>query len=222
MNMADVFVIYDEVEYSKNDWRNRNRIKTSQGIQWLTIPVNLKGKSHQAIRDIRVSDGKWHVKHWKAIQTNYGKAGFFQENKEWLSDLYYGCTSSYLSEINFYFLEAIREKLGISTKLLWSSELNPSGNRNERLINICRKLGATEYISGPAARDYLDTGLFKKHTISVKWMDYSGYPQYTQLHGQFEHGVTVLDLILNEGPDATDFMKSFKSHPNDQRCHTSI
>ncbi len=209
MNIADVFVIYDEVEFSKNDWRNRNRIKTSQGVQWLTIPVKLKGKSHHYISDIQISYEKWNIKHWKTIQSNYGKAAFFTDNKEWLSELYNNCTFKYLSEINFHFLNAIRQKLGITTPLIWSSDLNLSGDRNEKLINICKMLNGTEYISGPSAKGYLDTELFEKHNISVKWMDYSGYPQYNQLYGPFEHGVSILDLILNEGDRAPNFMKSF-------------
>ena len=209
MNLADVFVIYDEVEFSKNDWRNRNRIQTSQGVQWLTIPVRLKGKSHNPIREIQISNEKWNIKHWKTIQSNYGKAPFFAYNKEWLAALYNSCTFKYLSEINFHFLDAIRQKLGITTQLVWSSDLNPAGDRNEKLINICNILNGTEYVSGPAAKDYLDTELFEKNSISVKWMDYSGYPQYNQLHGPFEHGVSILDLILNEGDRATDFMNSF-------------
>jgi len=209
MNLADVFVIYDEVEYSKNDWRNRNRIKTSQGVQWMTIPVKLKGKSHEAIQNIQISNTKWNIKHWKTVQTNYNKAKCFQDNVEWLSQLYHECTFKYLSEINFHFMHAIKQKLGIETELIWSSELNSTGDRNEKLVDICEKLGGTEYISGTSARNYLDADLFKKHKISLKWMDYPGYPQYNQLYHPFEHGVTVLDLILNEGNKATKYMKSF-------------
>ncbi len=211
INMVDEFIFYDEVQYTKNDWRNRNKIKTSQGIQWLTIPVrqqNLK----QKIKDTKITDKKWNIKHWRAISQNYAKAKYFKEYKEIFEELYLGCDEEYLSQINYKFIKAINEILGIKTRLRWSSEFKLKDGKTERLLGICKDCNADVYLSGPAAKDYFDEELAKKENIKVEWMDYSGYKEYNQLYPPFEHGVTILDLIFNEGPNATKFMKSFKDY----------
>ena len=208
MNMADYFVIYDEVQYSKGDWRNRNMVKTSQGGKWLTIPVRCKGKLGQRIDETEITDFRWRQKHWKTIQANYARASCFAENQEWLAALYADCNYHSLSDINFHFLKAIKEKLNIGTELIWSSTLNACGDRNEKLVDICHKLKATEYISGPAARNYIDERLFAEEGIKVRWMDYGGYPEYRQLHPPFVHALSVIDLLLNEGSNSKKFIKS--------------
>ena len=209
INLSDEFVIYDDVQYTKRDWRNRNRIKTPNGIHWLTIPVIVKGKYHQKISDTMISDNKWTSRHWETITNFYSRAEYFKEYKTLFEELYLDCREEYLSGINYRFLSGINSILGIKTRITWSKDYQLVEGKTERLLEICRQLNATEYLSGPAAKDYLDEDLFLKENIKVSWMDYSGYPEYTQLFPPFEHSVSIIDLIFNEGPNAKKYMKSF-------------
>ncbi|WP_046755609.1 WbqC family protein [Kordia jejudonensis] len=209
INRADIFVMYDEMQYTKNDWRNRNIIKTQTGTQWLTIPVKMSGKFGQKINETEVSNTIWRKKHWKTIVQNYNKTPYFETYKDIFENLYLHSSETNLSNINCAFIKAINTILGIKTQLIKSSELEFSGNRNERLIEICQKLNATTYISGPKAKNYMEIALFNAANINIEWMDYTGYPEYHQKYLPFEHGVTILDLIFNEGPNAYKFMKSF-------------
>ncbi|MGE0822672.1 MAG: WbqC family protein [Candidatus Binatia bacterium] len=212
INSVDEFVLFDDVQYTRRDWRNRNRIKTPHGGLWLTIPVRVKGGYTQRICDTRISDAHWALRHWQSVQTFYVRAPYFARYKDWLADLYGTCTSEdSLSHINFVFLSAICQILGISTTLSWSSQYNLPTERNDRLIAICQQTGAQHYVSGPAAKVYLDEAAFLRAGITVHWMEYSGYPEYPQLFPPFEHAVSILDLLLNTGPDAPLYMKSF--HP---------
>ena len=213
INSVDEFVLYDDMQFTRRDWRNRNQIKTPNGPRWLTIPVEVKGKFHQRINETRVSDPDWARQHWRALELNYAHAAHFADFREQLQELYLGCSATLLSEINHRFLSAILPLLGIRTPLRWSSEYTLEGERSQRLLNICRQAGAGVYLSGPAARDYLDESIFAQAGIQVDWMDYSGYPLYRQLHGDFQHGVSILDLLFNEGPRASSFMKSFSPRP---------
>lgn len=209
INMVDEFIFYDEVQYTKNDWRNRNKLKTPQGMQWITIPVRQDGLE-QKIKDTKVSNKNWNIKHWRTIQQNYSKSKYFSDYKDIFEELYLGSNEEYLSEINYKFISAINTILGIQTKIRWSSEFELLEGQTEKLLGICKQAGATTYLSGPAAKGYFDEELAKQEGVQVEWMDYSGYPEYNQLHPPFEHGVSVLDLIFNEGPNAKNFMKSFK------------
>ncbi len=209
MNRADVFIIYDEVQYTKNDWRNRNKIKTANGLIWLTIPVKQE-KLSQRISDTQVHNNEWRKKHWNSLVMSYSRASYFTHYRSLFEELYLNSSETSLSRINYSFFVAINEVLGINTKLVWSNELNPVEGKSERLVDLCKKVGADEYISGPAAKGYLQTDLFEKEKIKISWMDYSGYNEYKQLYPPFEHGVSMLDLIFNEGPQSSRFLKSFK------------
>lgn len=209
INMVDEFVFYDEVQYTKNDWRNRNKIKTSQGIQWLTIPVRQE-TLEQKIKDTKISDKKWNVKHWRTLSQNYSKSKCFKDYKDIFEELYLNSDEEYLSQINYKFITTINEILGIKTKLRYSSEFELIDGQTEKLLNICNQCEANSYLSGPAAKDYFDEELAKKENIEVEWMNYSGYQGYNQLFPPFEHGVSIIDLIFNEGSNATKFMKSFR------------
>ncbi len=209
INMVDEFIFYDEVQYTKNDWRNRNKIKTPQGIQWLTIPVRQENLE-QKIKDTKITDKKWNIKHWRTISQNYSKAKYFKDYKDIFEELYLTCDEEYLSQINYKFITAINEILEIKTKLRWSSEFELVDGQTEKLLGICKDCNADIYLSGPAAKDYFNEELAKQENIKVEWMDYSGYKEYEQLNPPFEHGVTILDLIFNEGDRAKEFMKSFK------------
>lgn len=202
---SDVFVIYDEVQYTKNDWRNRNLIKTQEGLQWLSIPVRQESLN-QKIHETNILPKNWAKKHRSTLQTNYGKAQYFKEFKDSIFKIY-DTPQANLTEINKAFIEKICEILKIKTKIIDSRELNLEGDKNERLIDACKKLNATKYISGSAAKDYIDKILFNENNLEIEWMDYSNYKEYKQLYPPYEHGVSILDLIFNEGPNARSFLK---------------
>jgi hypothetical protein len=204
---VDEFVLYDEVQYTRRDWRNRNRIKTAQGLAWLTIPVAVSGRYLQRVSEVTVGDPGWAETHWRTIVHQYTAAACSADYMADLASMYRNAPRARLSEINEHFLAAICSLLQIRTPLRRSNELDLAGDRSERLLNICRQLDATVYVSGPAARGYLDVALFAAAGISVEWADYSGYPEYRQLHPPFEHGVSVLDLLLNEGRQSPRFFK---------------
>lgn len=209
INLADEFILFDDIQYTRRDWRNRNRIKTANGVRWLTIPVEVKGKYFQKIKDTMVSDAAWNYKHWDSIVNSYSRAIYFGKYKEMFEELYLGCTEKYLSRINHRFLVAICKLLGISTKISWSMDYLLAEGKTERLVDLCKQAVADEYISGPSAMEYMDEDLFKKEGIQLSYIDYSGYPEYNQLYSPFDHAVSIIDLIFNEGPDAQQYMKSF-------------
>ena len=211
INSVDEFVLYDDMQYTRRDWRNRNKIKTAQGIQWLTIPVEVKGKFFQKINETFVSEKDWNEKHWKTLKLTYAKAKKFSEVKDFVEGLYSSATMENLSLINHHFLKLICEFLDIKTPLRFSSDFKLEEDKTGRLVGICKQLHATDYYSGPAARDYMEENQFEQENINVHYFDYSGYQEYYQLYPPFDHGVTILDLIFNEGKDARSFLKSGRS-----------
>ncbi len=209
INRVDEFILYDDMQYTKRDWRNRNRIKTPDGLLWLTIPVTVKDRFSQKIKDTVISDREWNKKHWKTIAANYGKAKHFIDYRDMFEELYLNSDERFLSEINFKFIDALCSLLGITTGISRSMDYHLCEGKTERLVDLCRQAGAEEYITGPAAKDYINEELLRREGITVQYMDYSGYPEYNQLYGQFEHSVSIIDLIFNEGADAPRYMKSF-------------
>jgi WbqC-like protein family len=209
INMADEFILFDAMQYTKRDWRNRNRIKSPQGAIWLTIPVEVKGKYFQKINETVISDPTWNRAHWKTVVHNYSRAEYFHAYKELFEDLYLGSTERYLSQVNHRFMVAICEILGINTRISWSTDYYLLEGKTERIVDLCKQTGATEYISGPTAKEYTNEELFQKEGILLRYVDYSGYPEHRQLFPPFEHRVSIIDLIFNEGPAATTFLKSF-------------
>jgi hypothetical protein len=205
---VDEFIFYDDVQYTRRDWRNRNLIKTSQGLKWLTIPVEVKGKFEQRICDAKINSSKWTDEHLKTIQHNYTKAKYYQENKDWLENLYEkAAKEKYLSQVNFLFIQEIMKFLEIKTQLKWSMDYHSSGSKTDRILDIAIKAKADVYLSGPSAKSYLQEEKFNQHGIQVEWMDYSGYPEYPQLYPPFEHGVSILDLLFNAGPNSRKYLK---------------
>jgi hypothetical protein len=209
-NLADEVILYDDMQYVKRFWINRNQIKTPRGPIWLTVPVQVKGRRTQAIKDTTISDPNWKVNHWQTIKRHYSNAPFYSQYAELFQDLFLGCEETLVSRINYRFLIAICDILGIKTHFSWSSDHQLSGNKTERLVDLCQKKNAKIYLSGPTAQAYIEEKLFRKAGIEVKYMDYSGYPEYPQLFPPFVHEVSILDLIFNTGPDAPKFMKSFQ------------
>lgn len=207
---VDEFILYDDVQFTKRDWRNRNKIKTPQGLHWLTVPVRSKGRYSQAIRETEINGEDWAEGHWKSLVQNYSRAPCFSEVEEWLRPLYLEKHYYLLSELNSAFIKAICDYLGIKTRISRSSEYELWDGQTERLLGLCVQGKADEYISGPAAKDYLDEAKFTEHGVNVAWFDYSGYPEYPQLWGDFVHGVSILDLLFNCGKDSINYMKHVK------------
>ncbi len=200
---SDVFVIYDEVQYTKNDWRNRNLIKTPKGLEWLTIPVK-QNNLNQKINETFVSQNNWNKKHWNSIVCNYSKAPYFKTFGNVIKNLYENINTNNLSEINIQFIKTLNGILGIETEIVDSKTLLLNGDKNDRLIDAIKKLDGTHYISGPAAKNYLNEEKFVANNIEVEWMNYQNYSEYEQLFPPFAHNVSVLDLIFNEGINSKD------------------
>ena len=204
---ADVFVFYDCVQYDDRGWRNRNQIKTSRGLQWLTIPVHSKGAQIHAIpiKDIRiVRDQPWSKKHWAALVQNYGKAPHFARYAP-LLEQFYARQDELLADFTCDLTIALARELGLQTRFVRSSMLPAQGMKSDRLLSILTHLGAEHYISGPSARDYMELDKFAAAGISVEFMTYD-YPEYPQRFGAFEPAVTILDLLFNTGSDAPRYI----------------
>jgi hypothetical protein len=204
---ADQFVLLDDVQFTKRDWRSRNRIKTKDGGAWLSIPVQTSGRYLQRIEDVTVSDPAWAVRHWSTIQRSYAQTPFFDAIAPFLEPLYMNPVSNRLSLINRAFLVTICGLLGITTPMEWSSAYRTRAGRNERLVDLCLACGATDYLSGPTAMAYLDEAAFRSVGITVHVANYDGYPEYPQPYPPFEHAVSVLDLLFCTGPKAIEYMK---------------
>lgn len=207
---VDEFIFYDEMQYTKNDWRNRNKIKSPQGAQWISIPIITKGHLTNGLKiiDAKVVNGKWAISHWNTIKQFYKKSPYFKQYADLFEKLYKDCEQEeLLCKINYKFIFAVIKILGINTKISFSQDYGLIEGKTERLVDLVQKAGGTEYISGPAAKDYINEELFKKAGIKLTWMDYSGYPEYPQLYPPFEHGVSILDLIFNCGDHSPDYMK---------------
>jgi hypothetical protein len=209
INSVDAFVLLDDVQYTRRDWRNRNQIKTAQGLQWLTIPVDVKGQFDVKIKDVTVANADWASDHWNKISQAYRKAPHFATYRDAFEDAYLNCNEKYLSQINFRFLQLINSILEIKTHIYWSHDFSVSTDKSQRLLDICLQLKATTYVSGPAAKDYLQTDRFEVADVNVEWMSYDGYRSYEQLHGDFVPNVSAIDLIFNEGPAAKQYFKRF-------------
>lgn len=204
---VDEFILYDDMQYTRRDWRNRNQIKTPQGPVWLTVPVKVKGKYHQTIRETEIDGRDWAVAHWKSIVLNYKKAPYFEEVSSFLEPIYLNNAHDLLSPLNRELLEAICRYLGITTRITNSWEYELVDGKSERLAELCLQAGATDYVSGPAAKDYIVESVFSDRGLKLSWFDYRGYPEYPQLWGEFVHAVTVLDLLFNCGKGSPKFMR---------------
>jgi WbqC-like protein family len=207
IGQCDEYVIFDRVQYVKRHWHNRSRIKTAGGLEWLTIPVISKGRFEQPIDEVEI-EKSWAEKHWRALQLAYKRAPFFELHAPAIKRCYEAAENkTLLTEVNAIFLDRICEMLGLKTRITRDTNYPARGVKTERLLAIARAAGATRYLSGPSARAYLDEAAFTAAGITVEWMSYQGYPEYPQLHGPFEHAVSVLDLLFNTGPDAPRYLR---------------
>ena len=204
---VDEFILYDDVQFTKNDWRNRNRIKTPKGLEWLSIPV---GQAiDRRIRDVELPDPRWQEKHWKTLEANYGRAAHFDEVAAIFRPLY-RARHTHLSPLNRELIEAVCRYLGIRSRISNSWDYALAEGRIDRLVELCAQTGAAEYVTGPSARNYLDESAFAARGIKVTWFDYTGYSEYPQLWGEFSHEVSVLDMLFNCGRDAGRYMRFVK------------
>jgi hypothetical protein len=207
---VDEFLIFDEVQYTRRDWRNRNRIIVQGTVKWLTIPVKTKGLYLGPIEEIETDGNGWAEQHWKTISHAYGKAPHFAQYRPVLEAAYLKAAHLHLlTEINELFLRMLVEILGIATPLTRTDVVPHTATvPTDRLVEICVARQATEYVSGPAARAYIEPEKFADAGVTLKYADYSGYPIYEQHATAFEHGVSILDLLMRCGRAAREHLKS--------------
>lgn len=209
INLVDEVILYDSAQYTKRDWRNRNIIQTERGPAWLSIPVLVKGKFDQKIRETKVSEPKWMEKHWKTLRGNYARASHFKEMTDFVENLYMRATMNYLSEINYWFLSELSNWMEIKTPIIFCDQFQiEEGNPSNRLVSICKQVGATHYYTGPAAKSYLEEAKFQIENIEVCYLNYDNYIEYPQLHRPFNHHVSILDLLFNTGKTFPKYMKT--------------
>ena len=206
---ADLFIFYDDVQYDKHGWRNRNQIKTAQGKQWLTIPVHSKGVTEGIpIKDVKIDWSKpWAKNHLKALKISYNKTPHFADYSAWL-DVIFARRDEFLADFTIALTIELTRKLGFDhTRFMRSSEIpGVDGQKTARLIQILKHVGATHYISGPSARDYIEDEQFDAAGITLEYMEYA-YPEYPQLYPPFDPYVTVLDLMFMVGGDARKYIE---------------
>jgi hypothetical protein len=216
MHDADVFVFYDDVQYTVNDWRNRNRVKTANGVVWLTIPVG--DQNDRRICDVEIRDQGWCRRHWMTIEQSYHRAPGFARYGAFFRDVYARPWTS-LSVLNQTTIKAIAGLLGIRTQMLDSRDFNLQGKGSDRLLMLLQQIGATDYISGPSAQAYLDAESYARHGIRVHWKDYSHYPEYPQLYGAYTPDLSIIDVLLNCGDRAPAYIWG---HRNQAACRAAL
>ncbi len=210
MYKSNIFVIYDDVQYDKNGWRNRNRIKTANGVQWLTVPVHANSSSESKIYQVRIDNRKnWRKKHFQSIQQNYSKTPYFKENIPLFEEAY-SISWEYLIDIDLFFINRLAVCLGMEKKkIVRSSNLNIEGSRLERLVAICRHFMADVFYEGNAGQNYLVSEKFEHYGIKVKFQNYQ-HPKYNQLHGKFVSHLSLIDLLFNYGEKSLSILLNLK------------
>ena len=207
---VDEFLIFDEVQYTRRDWRNRNKIVQGAEPIWLSIPVATKGKYNSPVRDMFIADKSWARKHWMSIRHAYSKAAYFDDVGPVLEAIYERAAGlERLTEVNLLFLQQLVEFLNVETTILTTDAIaRTTEDATERLVEICTARNAKAYLSGPAARAYIVKSQFDKSGIELLYADYGGYQEYEQGTATFEHGVSILDLLFRFGREARSHLKS--------------
>lgn len=210
---VDVFVFLEDVQFTKKDWRSRNRIKTAGGIKWLSVPVT--GGIDQLIHETRIDYSQdWAGKHKKTIQHSYASCDYYGSYRDDILGIFDKKYET-ISDLNISAIRKLSDLLGITTRTVDSKDLGAIGKKDDRLIGICEKLGADRYLSGPAARDYIVNEKFDKARIKLEYKDYEGYPEYKQQWGDFNHFLSVIDLIFNCGEKAPYYIWGWR---NGNKC----
>ena len=203
MAMSDLFVVYDSVQYTKNDWRNRNTIASATGPIWLTIPVATAGRADQRINEATIDDRRWARKHWSTIAQTFARRPHFSAVRDrWESEYLSAQECGLLHDVNLRFLRMIADQLHIATEIVDDRDFavepdTPTG----KLVQLCQLVGADRYVTGPAGLNYLEVERFHSAGIALDVIDYGNYPEYPQTTDEFRHGVSVLDLIASVGDD---------------------
>ena len=206
MYRSDVFVVYDDVQYDKHGWRNRNKIKTSKGPLWLTVPVKVSFKNKLLINEVKISNKtNWRKKHLLSINQNYAKAPFYREYIGMFED-FFSRSWENLIDVDMHFIVKLAECLRMGQKrIVKSSELGLSGNRIGKLINICKYFNADIFYEGSSGRNYIDEDIFLKSRIKVEFQDYK-HPVYNQLYADFLPNLSVVDLLFNHGRESLSIL----------------
>lgn len=201
MIWADLFVIYDDVQYTSRDWRSRNRIKTKQGPKWLTVPVKNKGLRYQLINEVEIDYGQgWIHKHLESIRHAYAHAPYYNSYYDGLAAVYQ-TRHKRLINLDVALIRYFLKVLNIKTQILFSSDMDVEGRSSIRLLNICKKCNVDDYLTGDAAADYLNMNIFESSGIQVRFHNYE-HPIYKQLYGAFVPYLSIIDLLFNCGHDS--------------------
>jgi hypothetical protein len=202
---VDLFIFYDDVQFTRRDWRTRNRIKTAHGTKWLTVPAG--GDRDRLICEVPLPNDGWEKKHWASISQAYAKAPYFKKYRPLIEALYLGHGCESLSAFNQHVTRTIaREALGMNVEFRDSREFGAIGKKLDRLLDLVKRAEATAYVSCPSAKDYIDPRVFADAGIELSYKSYDGYPEYAQPHPPFEHAVSIVDLLFSVGPDAPYFI----------------
>ncbi|QZP17805.1 WbqC family protein [Methylophilales bacterium] len=202
---VDAFMFHDDIQYTKQDWRNRNLIKTENGLTWLTAPVSFK--SDTLICDVSLVASDWQKSHFNQIFASYNRAPYFKYLLPFLELIYLKKKWVNLSELNQFIIKKIcKDFLKINTNFLDSRKFVSKEKKMARVLDLLKKAGATHYLSGPAAKDYIEEDVFLKEGIKVQWMVYSYMKKYTQLYNNYEDRVSIIDLLVHTGPNVREYM----------------
>ncbi len=214
IDQADRFVFLDTVQFEKQTWQQRNRLKSSGGLGWITVPVFIKGQFGQSIADVQIDRRKFPSKHLRTIRQNYSRAVYFNEYIDEFSDLLEEGDWHSLCELNIAVIDWLCEKFGIETELLRASQMKANGKRSERLVSILNEFGSNDYLSPMGSLEYLqeDRELFEKSRVSISFQNYV-HPEYQQLYPPFLAGASALDLLFNEGLNSLQIIRSGRDLP---------
>ncbi|HWA08467.1 MAG TPA: WbqC family protein [Opitutaceae bacterium] len=202
---ADLFIFHDDLQYTKNDWRNRNKIKTARGAEWLTIPTGTR--EDRLICEVELPADDWARRHWRKLGESYRHAPYFSRYAPFFEKIYLKQNWRTLSDLNQAVIRAIAvDLLGIKTRFSDSRDYGLKQRKQDRVLELLAAVGAKTYLSGPAARDYLEPARFAAAGIELAWKDYSGYPEYPQPHPPFMHAVSIIDLLFSVGEAAPDYI----------------
>jgi len=197
--ISDLFIMLDDVQFARRGWHHRDKIKTAHGVKWLTVPVKAKGRYSQQIREVEIdNDQDWQCKHLNIIYSNYREAPVFDMLYDQIEAIYYK-KHNYLIDFNIHFLRFVASKLGITTPIDSASNYNVKSTSTQRLVDLVRSVGGTDYLTGLGSKDYLDESLFSRDNINVKWQKYQ-HPMYKQLHGDFIPMLSSLDFLMAQEP----------------------
>lgn len=217
MTSANVFILLDNVPFTKNSFQNRVKIKSAQGEQWLTVPVLTKGRFGQLTREVPINNAtRWQRAHLAALCTNYRRAPYYEEVLAWLEPLYRE-TPTHLSPFNQSLIESVVHQLGLPTELVNASSLTSEGSGSQLLMQLVQAVGGKVYLSGPSGRDYLDASIFQRAGIKVQFQQFQ-HPVYPQLYGDFIPGLSIIDLLMNVGSsEAVNYLQSSSAPLSEHR-----